>query len=45
VFEVPHDLIAHAEPEIKRIMESVVTLDVPLIVCTGSGADWNSAHQ
>jgi DNA polymerase-1 len=44
VFEVPLAEVAAASAEIKRRMENVYPLAVPLVVDVGSGPDWNSAH-
>jgi DNA polymerase-1 len=44
VFEVPVEEVPAASAEIKRRMEGVYSLAVPLVVDVGSGPDWNSAH-
>ncbi len=41
VFEVREEDIAVVEPQIKTIMESTVTLSVPLTVSIGVGASWD----
>jgi DNA polymerase-1 len=44
VFEGPLDEVAVASAEIKRRMENVYPLAVPLTVDVGAGPDWNAAH-
>lgn len=44
VFEVPEEEAAVAKEAIKRAMEQVMDLAVPLLVDAGSGKDWNAAH-
>lgn len=44
VFEVPQKEVDTATPIIKKVMEKIVTLDVPLKVDVGVGADWEEAH-
>lgn len=44
VFEVPTPELETAKTEIKRRMESVYALDVPLLVDVGHGPAWDSAH-
>ena len=44
VFEVPDAEIEQAAPSIKRKMESIYTLDVPLVVDVGHGKAWDEAH-
>ncbi|HEY3499368.1 MAG TPA: DNA polymerase I [Polyangiaceae bacterium] len=44
VFEVPDPEVDEAKAAIKKAMESVYSLLVPLEVDVGSGKDWNSAH-
>jgi DNA polymerase-1 len=44
VFEVPIDEIGEAESRIKRAMEAVYPLEVPLVVDVGHGTNWNLAH-
>ncbi|BBN58446.1 DNA polymerase I [Hydrogenovibrio marinus] len=44
VFEVAEKDIEAAQPEIKRIMEAALSLDVPLIVEVGQGDNWDEAH-
>ncbi|MEN9580739.1 MAG: polymerase, partial [Pseudomonadota bacterium] len=44
VFEVPMAEVTEAKLRIKRAMEDVYPLDVPLVVDVGSGPDWKSAH-
>lgn len=44
VFEVPNEEIEAFNINIKKIMENVATLDIPLIVEIGSGINWEQAH-
>ncbi len=44
VFEVAEKDIEAAKKEIKTIMESALTLNVPLIVEIGQGQNWDEAH-
>lgn len=44
VFEVKNEDLAAAIPEIKKRMEGVFELAVPLIVDIGTGENWNAAH-
>jgi len=48
LFEVPVGEVETVRPLIKRIMETApepaVTLDVPLVVDTGIGPNWDAAH-
>jgi DNA polymerase-1 len=44
LFEVPEQELKTAPALIKRVMESVATLEVPLVVETGHGANWSEAH-
>jgi DNA polymerase-1 len=44
VFEVPEADVAEAARLICEAMESVATLDVPLVVDVGWGASWADAH-
>ncbi len=44
VFEVAETDIEAAKKEIKTIMESALTLKVPLIVDIGQGHNWDEAH-
>lgn len=43
-FEVPEERAEEAAQRIKSVMESVVTLDVPLVVDVGYGKSWADAH-
>ena len=43
-FSVPQDELADVSALVKRIMESVVDLAVPLLVDVSSGANWAEAH-
>ncbi|MFV0645723.1 MAG: DNA polymerase I [Sphingomonadaceae bacterium] len=48
VFELPEQDVAAAKPVIEAVMSGAaapaVTLDVPLVVETGTGQNWNDAH-
>ena len=48
VFELPHKDVAAASPIIERVMAEAalpaVTLDVPLSIDIGVGANWDAAH-
>ncbi|MAF49476.1 MAG: DNA polymerase I [Rhodospirillales bacterium] len=44
IFEVPETELEATAELVKRIMESVAQLDVPLVVDTGHGANWDEAH-
>jgi DNA polymerase-1 len=44
VFETPPDQVDALERLVRERMESVVTLDVPLIVEAGRGDSWGTAH-
>ena len=44
VFEVPNEEVETFNINIKKIMENVATLDIPLIVEIGSGINWEQAH-
>ena len=44
VFEVPEDDLERIEKEIVTRMTYAVKLDVPLLVDTGSGINWDEAH-
>ena len=44
VFEVPEDDIKRIETEIVKRMTNAASLDVPLIVDTGIGINWDEAH-
>ena len=44
VLEVKSELASEVRQEITRIMESTVSLKVPLIVDTGIGNNWDEAH-
>jgi DNA polymerase-1 len=44
VFEVPKDKTESVSSSIKSLMESAVQLAVPLVVDTGTGANWDEAH-
>ena len=44
VFEVHQDDLAAVSQKIHELMEGSMTLDVPLLVEVGSGANWDEAH-
>ena len=44
IFEVPKAELDATARLVKETMESVAHLDVPLIVDTGHGANWDEAH-
>ena len=44
VLEVRSDVISDIKDEIINIMESTVSLKVPLIVDVGTGKNWDEAH-
>ena len=44
VFEVKQTVADDWAEKIKQTMEHVVSLDVPLVVDVGTGANWDEAH-
>jgi DNA polymerase-1 len=44
LFEVPEAEVEETRPLIKRVMESVAQLAVPLVVDAGAGYSWDEAH-
>ena len=44
VFEVAQGEVAEYEREIRRLMSGAASLRVPLVVDTGTGANWDEAH-
>ena len=44
VFEVPENELASVTENVKRLMQSVHTLEVPLVVDVGVGDNWDKAH-
>jgi DNA polymerase-1 len=44
VFEVPEAEIEKARSLTRDVMEQVTQLDVPLVVETGVGQNWDEAH-
>jgi DNA polymerase-1 len=44
VLEVPDEELAEVREKVKELMQNVAKLDVPLIVDTGVGDNWDQAH-
>ncbi len=44
IFEVPEAELDKTAALVKKVMEDAAHLDVPLVVETGSGANWDQAH-
>ncbi|MCC7016038.1 MAG: DNA polymerase I, partial [Rhodospirillales bacterium] len=44
VFEVPVAEVEATQTLVKRVMERAASLDVPLVVDTGAGDNWDEAH-
>ena len=44
IFEVPDAEIEATRELVVKVMESAAHLDVPLVVDTGVGDDWEEAH-
>ena len=44
ILEVPDAELESTTTVIRRVMESAATLDVPLVVDVGTGANWDEAH-
>ena len=44
IFEVPEAELDETAGLVKKVMEGAAHLDVPLVVETGSGANWDQAH-
>lgn len=44
LFEVPENIVSEISSEIKKVMESVVQISVPLTVDIGHGNTWADAH-
>ena len=44
VLEVPAAELERVKSEVRRLMESVARLDVPLIADVGAGDNWDQAH-
>ena len=44
IFEVPENHVEEAENRVRQAMESVMDLDVPLLVDVGVGPSWADAH-
>jgi DNA polymerase-1 len=44
IFEVPEAELAETTALVKKVMEGAARLDVPLVVDTGAGPNWEEAH-
>ncbi len=44
VFEVPVEELDTTIPALKKLMENILTLKVPLVVGAGIGSNWDEAH-
>jgi DNA polymerase-1 len=44
VLEVPNEEVPRLKAELPRLMTSVASLDVPLVVDVGTGPNWEQAH-
>lgn len=44
VFEIPENELERVIPEVKKLMEGIVSLKVPLVVEAGIGDNWQQAH-
>jgi DNA polymerase-1 len=44
LFDVPKNELSIVEPKIKELMEGAMTLNVPVLVESGSGRNWLAAH-
>ena len=44
VFEADEDFVPELMFEVKRLMESAANLNVPLLVESGIGLNWDEAH-
>jgi len=44
VFEVPEDELNSTVPALKKLMENILTLKVPLVIGVGIGNNWDEAH-
>jgi DNA polymerase-1 len=44
IFEVPDAEVEKTKAVVKKVMEGAAHLDVPLVVDTGTGASWATAH-
>lgn len=44
VFEVKNEFVEEFKDMVKNMMESAITLDVPLTVDVGTGSNWHEAH-
>jgi len=44
VFEIPEEELATTPPALKKLMETIIILKVPLIVGIGVGHNWDEAH-
>jgi DNA polymerase-1 len=44
VFEVPEAEVEATRGAVTELMESVADLDIPLVLDTGFGSNWDEAH-
>jgi DNA polymerase-1 len=44
LFEIPNDKVDTLIPQLKEMMENIVTLSIPLVVDAGVGNNWDEAH-
>jgi DNA polymerase-1 len=44
VLEVPDEELEAVKAKVSALMQSVAKLDVPLVVETGVGSNWDEAH-
>ena len=44
IFEVPKKELDETQDVVRKLMEDAAHLEVPLVVDTGSGANWEEAH-
>ena len=44
IFEVPDDELERTATAVREAMEGAAELDVPLVVDTGQGDNWDEAH-
>ena len=44
IFEIPQEQVESASENIRRLMDNVAKLRVPLLVDVGVGRNWDEAH-